>query len=67
MRATMKQHGIVDFGAALALGIGAMTDSRMKDFFEKMVRAGVVKASLPFTWSYTLQFVNKKVGLDLRK
>ena len=65
--ATMKQHGIVDSGAALALGIGAMTDSRMKDFFEKMVRAGVVKASLPFASSYTLQFVNKKVGLDLRK
>jgi NitT/TauT family transport system substrate-binding protein len=65
--ATMKQHGIVDSGAALALGIGAMTDSRMKDFFEKMVRAGVVKASLPFTRSYTLQFVNRKVGLALRK
>ena len=65
--ATMKQHGIVDSGAALALGIGAMTDSRMKDFFEKMVRAGVVKASLPFARSYTLQFVNKKVGLNLRK
>jgi len=65
--ATMKQHGIVDSGAALALGIGAMTDSRMKDFFDKMVRAGVVKASLPFTRSYTLQFVNRKVGLALRK
>jgi NitT/TauT family transport system substrate-binding protein len=64
--ATMKQHGIVDSGAAFALGIGAMTDSRMKDFFEKMVRAGVVKASLPFARSYTLQFVNKKVGLNLR-
>ena len=65
--ATMKQHGIVDSGAALALGIGAMTDSRIKDFFDKMVRAGVVKASLPFTRSYTLQFVNRKVGLALRK
>jgi NitT/TauT family transport system substrate-binding protein len=65
--ATMKRHGIVDSGATLALGIGAMTDSRMKDFFDKMVRAGVVKASLPFARSYTLQFVNRKVGLDLRK
>lgn len=65
--ATMKQHGIVDSGATLALGIGAMTDARMKDFFDKMVRVGVVKASLPFARSYTLQFVNRKVGLDLRK
>ena len=64
--ATMKQYGIVDSGATLALGIGAMTDARMKDFFDKMVRAGVVKASLPFTRSYTLQFVNKKIGSDLR-
>jgi NitT/TauT family transport system substrate-binding protein len=65
--ATMKQYGIVDSGATLALGIGAMTDARMKDFFDKMVRAGVVKAALPFARSYTLQFVNRKVGLDLRK
>jgi NitT/TauT family transport system substrate-binding protein len=64
--ATMKQHGIVDSSATLALGIGAMTDARMKDFFDKMVRAGVVKASLPFARSYTLQFINRKVGLDLR-
>ena len=43
-----------------------MTDARMKDFFDKMVRAGVVKAGLDYRKSYTLQFVGKKVGLDLR-
>jgi NitT/TauT family transport system substrate-binding protein len=43
-----------------------MTDAHMQDFFGKMVRAGVVKAGLDFRKSYTLQFVNKKVGLDLR-
>jgi NitT/TauT family transport system substrate-binding protein len=31
-----------------------------------MVRAGVVKAGIDYRKSYTLQFVNKKVGLDLR-
>jgi NitT/TauT family transport system substrate-binding protein len=31
------------------------------------VRAGVVKAGLDYRKSYTLQFVNKKVGLELRK
>ena len=30
------------------LGIGAMTDARMKSFFDKMVRAGVVKPSLDY-------------------
>jgi NitT/TauT family transport system substrate-binding protein len=31
-----------------------------------MVRAGVIKASIALNKAYTLQFVNKKVGLDLR-
>jgi NitT/TauT family transport system substrate-binding protein len=62
----MKQYGIVDSGDALTLGIGAMTDARMKGFFDTMVRAGVTKRDLDYRRSYTLQFVNKKVGLDLR-
>jgi NitT/TauT family transport system substrate-binding protein len=64
--AKMKEYGIVDSGDTLTLGIGAMTDARMQDFYGKMVRAGVVKPSLPLAKAYTLQFVNKKVGLDLR-
>ena len=44
--AKMKEYGIVDSGDAATLGIGAMTDARMKSFFDKMVRAGVVKPSL---------------------
>ena len=63
--AKMKEYGIVDSGDTRTLGIGAMTDARMKSFFDKMVRAGVVKPSLALDRSYTLQFVNKKVGLDL--
>ena len=39
----MKKYGIVDSGDTSTLGVGAMTDARMKDFFDKMVRAGVVK------------------------
>ena len=64
--AKMKEYGIVDSGDAASLGIGAMTDARMKNFFDAMVRAGVVKPSLVLGKAYTLQFVNKKVGLDLR-
>jgi len=62
----MKKYGIVDSGDALTLGVGAMTDARMKDFFDEMVRASVVKSSLDYRKAYTLQFVGKKVGLDLR-
>ena len=64
--AKMKEYGIVDSGDTATLGIGAMTDARMKDFYDKMVRAGVVKPSVVLARAYTLQFVNKKVGLDLR-
>jgi len=62
----MKKYGIVDSSDALTLGVGAMTDARMKDFFDKMVRAGVAKPNLDYRKGYTLQFVDKKVGLDLR-
>jgi NitT/TauT family transport system substrate-binding protein len=62
----MKQYGIVDSGDALTQGIGAMSDARMQNFFQTMVRAGVVKAGLAYKDSYTLRFVNKKVGIDLR-
>jgi NitT/TauT family transport system substrate-binding protein len=64
--AKMKEYGIVDSGDSLTLGIGAMTDARMQSFFDKMVRAGVVKAGLDYKRAYTTQFVNKGVGIDLR-
>jgi NitT/TauT family transport system substrate-binding protein len=64
--AKMKQYGIVDSGDALKLGIGAMTDQRWSDFYNTMVKAGVVKPGIDYKKAYTLQFVNKGVGLDLR-
>jgi NitT/TauT family transport system substrate-binding protein len=65
--AKMKEYGIVDSGDAATMGVGAMTDQRMKSFFDKMVAAKVVPGDLDYKKSYTLEFVNKKVGLDLRK
>lgn len=64
--AKMKEYGIVDSGDAATLGIGAMTDARMISFFDKMVRAGVVKPTVDFRPSYSLRFINKRVGIDLR-
>jgi NitT/TauT family transport system substrate-binding protein len=65
--AKLKEYGIVDSGDSLEHGIGAMTDAKMKDFFDKMVKAGLFKADLDYRKSYTLQFVNKGVGKELRK
>ncbi|MET4388452.1 NitT/TauT family transport system substrate-binding protein [Bradyrhizobium sp. F1.4.3] len=64
--AKMKEYGIVDSGESLKNGIGAMSDDRYTSFFNKMVKAGVVKADLDFRKSYTLRFVNKGVGVELR-
>jgi NitT/TauT family transport system substrate-binding protein len=64
--AKMKEYGIVDSGDALKSGIGAMSDERYTSFFNKMVKAGVVKGDLDFRKSYTLRFVNKGVGVELR-
>ena len=65
--AKMKEYGIVDSGDTIKGGIGAMTDARMKDFFDKMVASGVIKGGIDYKKAYSLQFVNKGVGVELRK
>jgi NitT/TauT family transport system substrate-binding protein len=64
--ARMKEYGIVDSGDTLRDGIGAMSDARAASFYDKMVRAGVVRPDIDFRKAYTLRFVNKGIGLDLR-
>jgi NitT/TauT family transport system substrate-binding protein len=58
----MKEHGIVESGDALTLGIGAMTEARFGRFFQSMVEAGVVKADLDWRKAFTLAFVGKGAG-----
>ena len=64
----MKEYGIVESGDALAKGVGAISDARVKDFHDKMVRAGLFKAGeVDFAKSYTMKFVGNGVGVELRK
>ncbi len=65
--AKMKEYGIVDSGDALKLGIGAITDARVASFFDQMVRAGVVKPTVNFRRAYSLRFVNKMVGMEIKE
>jgi NitT/TauT family transport system substrate-binding protein len=65
--AKLKEYGIVDSGDTETMGIGAMTDARMESFYGKMVKAGVMEAGIDIKKSYSLDFVNKGVGLDLKK
>ena len=65
--ARMKEYGIVDSGYSLDLGIGAMTDEKVQDFFNKMVRAGVQKPTTDWRQAIDKRFVNNGVGKELRK
>jgi len=61
--AKIKDYGIVDSGDAKTDGIGAMTEARWHDFFDMMAKAGVYPQDLDFRQAFTLQFVDKKVGI----
>jgi NitT/TauT family transport system substrate-binding protein len=61
--AKIKEYGIVDSGAAKTDGIGAMSEERWRDFFDTMSKAGVYPKDLDFHKAFTLQFVNKKLGM----
>jgi NitT/TauT family transport system substrate-binding protein len=64
----MQAQGIVDSGDALARGIGAMQPERIRHFFRSMVAAGLYAAGdVDPDRVATLQFVNKGVGLDLKR
>src|SRR5262245_15707266 len=63
----MKKYGLVDSGEAERLGVGAMTDARWTDFHATMVEAGLYAADLDLSRAYTLEFVNKKHGMQLKK
>lgn len=64
----MRKLGIVDSGDSETYGIGAMTAERIKSFYDLCVSAGVLEAgSVDPAAIADLSFVNKGVGLDLRK
>jgi NitT/TauT family transport system substrate-binding protein len=63
----LKEYGIVDSREAEELGIGAMTDGRWQSFFQFAADAGLYPADLDLGKAYTLQFVNQKVGMELKQ
>jgi NitT/TauT family transport system substrate-binding protein len=66
--ALIKQQGVVDSGEALRSGIGAMSAARIQDFYAKMVKAGLYQpGEVDLSKVATLQFVNKQVGMDVKR
>ena len=65
---TFIDLNIIDSGDALTKGIGAVDMARVKSFHDKMVLAGLYKAGeVDLSKVATDQFVNKGVGLDVKK
>ncbi len=64
----MKALGIVDVGAAREVGIGAIDLAQVAAFYDLAVGAGILEeGSVDPALVATDQFVNKGVGLELRK
>jgi NitT/TauT family transport system substrate-binding protein len=66
-RKTMIERGIVDSGDAKTLGIGAMTDARWDAFYRAMAAVGVYPAGIDIKKAYTTRFVDKGVGLAMKR
>ncbi len=66
-RQVMKDHGIVDSGDALSLGVGAMTRERWAEYYNGMVAVGVYPPGLAIDKAYVTNFVNRRAGIDLKK
>lgn len=66
-RQSLLQHGILDSGDAATHGIGAMTAARWQAFYQAAQAEGLYPKGMDVSHAYTLQFVNHKVGMDLKK
>jgi len=66
-RSKLIEYGIVDSGDTAKLGIGAMTDEKWKSLFDKLVSYGLYPANMDYKKAFTLQFVNKGHGLEMKK
>lgn len=63
----MKEFGIVDSGDTENLGIGAITEAKVEDFYRKMVASGVIEDGLDWKAALDTSFTGEGVGMDLKK
>ena len=66
-RESLKKHAILDSGDAIENGIGAMSPERWKAFYEQTQAEGLYQPGLDTSKAYTLQFVNKGVGIGAKR
>ena len=59
----MRDRGMVLGGDAATLGVGAMTDARLKEFSDLMKKSKVFDAKLDYAKAFDARFVNKGRGV----
>jgi NitT/TauT family transport system substrate-binding protein len=61
----MLEEGIVMSGDAETMGIGVITEEKVRDFHDKMVAAGVIEEGIDWRAAFTTEFVGEGLGMDL--
>lgn len=65
--AQFEKLGIIDVGDAETLGIGALTDERVKAFYDLAIASGIIEeGSVDLSKVADTSFVNKGHGLDIK-
>ncbi len=62
-RTTMKRHGLLASADVTKGGLGAMSDATWQNMYRTMSAVGALPAGLDVRKGYTLEFVNKRVGM----
>lgn len=65
-RDILRSRGLIDSGDAAKNGIGAMEPARWTEFLRTMSKEGLYPTDLDVSRAYTTQFVNRKVGMELK-
>ena len=60
--ATLKANGVVASGDAAATGIGTMSESRWRSFFETMAGQGLYPQEMAWQRAFTLRFTSREPG-----
>ena len=63
----MKEYGLADSGDADKSASAAMTDERIKGFYDKMVKAKVTPEGIDIKKAYTRPSSTRASGLELKK
>jgi NitT/TauT family transport system substrate-binding protein len=63
----LKEYGLLESGAAADKGIGCFNEADIKNFYDNMVKGGVLKTGLDISKLYTTEFVCQGLGMDLKK